>query len=1538
MVTDPRIVAVSVFLVLLILPFTLLSDASYTQSNGQAYDHREDYVRWTDMLNTSRVREHLEFFSSLETRATGYPGNKLAASYIYDEFKRYGITNVTYDRFNVTVPISHGANVTFESGLVLNIHPLKQNFVVPSATPPEGIDGKLVYVGQGRLDDFREPIEGNIAIMDWDSDDNWINAAKLGADAVIFLHSDRPVSTNRMAAAIGYGMGGGGEGSGYGVGGRGVKYLPRTPLNFPRFYAEETESKTLREHVGERVNLRSTHVWETVESQNVMGFVEGENPEYSSLIHLVTAYYDSGSLVATYAPGAQEAAGISALLEYARVVQQEKPEMSVLFVAFGGHHQSIQGAFHFSSEYWWPAPNSTRRELGLRMYGNLLHIDISTGASSVYVTQYASGVFFAIAPENLNSYFDDIYSQIREYAPYGEQYDLHRMFGLLYGQLAEQTVEPYVFPTVRFQYDSVICNSQGARSLTFATAFDTRLYYDSPFDTIERVNFDNLDTQARLIYFILRSYLDDFVDFTRNSGIPIPVIDSKIEWQEVHQAWGNLTGTIVEWDKGKGFWTPLGKEKYGSNFPNPLAVLFESTLGREMERYTFADDEGRINFIGGLWFYTAGGYGAMADIRLEAYVIDPETGQILFAPDRGTHAYPGQFNVITIRSSTGDTPIGYFALFNASTMAIYDFYSPKSLYVSRSEAEGVAFGGAIPLNPSVLKVDTQVQPESWSFFQNPMKGVAIVAAKPGLPISLVAKRPGARYPELILSNSSSSSRLGYGYILKVGEQLSIVNSPLRFARDFYYINQERYETLAQATTQEEHMIAAYDLHLVVGTLISESTGKVESGDLVGAYADAVSAWSLSNSVYLRVRTMMEDSAYVVPFLAFLLIPFAFLAERLIFHSEGYKRIAVLIGVIASTLLFFGLLHPGFELAASPIAVIIGFSILILASPVLAIMLTDVTALIKSLRIRFLGRHEAEAARASTLIHSFSTGVENLRRRPLRTFLTLFAITVMVSGLVGFTSLSTITVTLNLPAPTGNPAFKGLYIHHTQWGRGFEDIGKQSREYITHTFKDAIFAPRAWRYTNYRHLETTAYMPYTGLFRIVAGNQTLHVRALLGLSAEEREVTNIHVTIVAGRWFLPSDRFTCIINEGQAEKLGVNATNFEPFILEIENMNFTVIGMVTNDIEYVADLDGESIMPLKYDFPPGLPNPWNIHLRHWETLIVDYPTSTLMGGTTVSLSVKFVNATTDAIAQYAKEFYSVLPLFTLYLNYEDQVFTYGAGNTFVLLGLQMQLIPMVLVTLAVFNILLGGVYERKRDIYIYSTVGLSPHHISVLFLSETLVYALLGGVVGYLIGIVQLKIIPILVPGFSQIINYSSGIVISAIGGAMLTTILSALYPAYVSSKLVTPSLERKWKIPTKPIGDSWEIPLPFIAQSEEEINSINNFLEEFLRAHMQPEAPVLSITALNRVEGTRTIRNRELPYSGLNVECRLSPYGLGVIQKMEVFATKTEPYRWEFFIIFNRIAGGTGDWTRLNRTVLNSFRQQFLVWGSLEPDEKQRYA
>jgi hypothetical protein len=132
--------------------------------------------------------------SSLEDRSTGTKGNAAAAAYIKEQFAQLGFDEVGSHRFLVPV-LRHGQRLLSlpDHETNLSIQPIKSNAISPEAIAQPGIEGPLIYVGPGELKNFNgKAAEGAIILMEIDSGRNWLNAATLGAKALIYV--DRGVT------------------------------------------------------------------------------------------------------------------------------------------------------------------------------------------------------------------------------------------------------------------------------------------------------------------------------------------------------------------------------------------------------------------------------------------------------------------------------------------------------------------------------------------------------------------------------------------------------------------------------------------------------------------------------------------------------------------------------------------------------------------------------------------------------------------------------------------------------------------------------------------------------------------------------------------------------------------------------------------------------------------------------------------------------------------------------------------------------------------------------------------------------------------------------------------------------------------------------------------------------------------------------------------------------------------------------------------------------------------------------------------------
>jgi len=95
-------------------------------------------------------------------------------------------------------------------------------------------------------------------------------------------------------------------------------------------------------------------------------------------------------------------------------------------------------------------------------------------------------------------------------------------------------------------------------------------------------------------------------------------------------------------------------------------------------------------------------------------------------------------------------------------------------------------------------------------------------------------------------------------------------------------------------------------------------------------------------------------------------------------------------------------------------------------------------------------------------------------------------------------------------------------------------------------------------------------------------------------------------------------------------------------------------------------------------------------------------------------------------------------------------------------------------IGIMNIMLVNVAERNREVGIRKAVGATNNHIINQFLIESAIVGLLGGIIGYLIGLAAAFILGMYLP-FTPILEWQ--VAALSIGVALLTGIIFGIYPA-----------------------------------------------------------------------------------------------------------------------------------------------------------------
>jgi len=255
-----------------------------------------------------------------------------------------------------------------------------------------------------------------------------------------------------------------------------------------------------------------------------------------------------------------------------------------------------------------------------------------------------------------------------------------------------------------------------------------------------------------------------------------------------------------------------------------------------------------------------------------------------------------------------------------------------------------------------------------------------------------------------------------------------------------------------------------------------------------------------------------------------------------------------------------------------------------------------------------------------------------------------------------------------------------------------------------------------------------------------------------------------------------------------------------------------------------------------------------------------------------------------------------------------------------------MILMALVVLSVANVMLGTLIARKRDIHVYSTLGLSPGGVMIIFLTEGITLGFGGILIGYLVGFAlnQMFLSMNVLPA-TFAFNFVSLPVIISMGLIIGTVLIASLYPATLAARLVTPSLERRWKAGTRPVGDLWELSMPLKASRFESLGVLR-YMEEYFTGAGSAKAgfTVLAVSEVN-------VENVELAFDVI-----LTPVEQNLVQTA-VIKGKEEKGEYEFSLILKRKTGDPKLWQSRSRALIDDVRKQCLVWKGLSPEARRKY-
>jgi len=1331
-----------------------------------------------------------------------------------------------------------------------------------------------LYVGRGGAGDFDgKQIEGAVVMMDFESEHGWLTAARFGAKAVIFLE---PIRASR---------------------GEMETKWSEVPTNVPRFWLPASRSELAKAAIGTVVQLSCKQDWIDLETANHMASLRSQDAEMGDEWIVISAYADGASGVPGLGQAADQSAGAAALGSLIKYFKANPPKRSVLFLVTSAHFQAMQGMRFFLEKRFRQGWDVTDGKLPQCFFT----VDFSTQSSSV--SALARGWFYEYRDEN-DEGEKAISRALFQHAPSiasALRMDMERVcfdgVNNPDGRNWKNSVPG------RFGIESEVVNLAGPNSITFVTSADVRDIQDTPHDTIASIDSGNLVAQTRTVACFLHHALNDSQN-EATAGDTVPYRDgNELDRMSLMAGFGTVNGRVLRYDPQRSFLPDIPV----SGAIVELAKFYRTYMGiRGLEMHRASGESASFQFFG-VPTVTAWGESARYPISFLAYSFD-EKGDISYATDFGIQG-AGQFSpTFMMTTSFRDAAIVVFPCEPIQLLGLVDpqqLRAINSLYVMDARNNGTppTYSFIAPLGSFGLR--------------SYVESSAVIFA----PNLLLKVWGGSGFSDhsLLLLNSTDAVPTGEGFSRDVG--LHKKYAPLQSAYDFWSISEWRRTILAR------HHISNAGLDQLLSKAKQDiasaaeafSESKFREGDRL-----AQQAWGYALRVHPEYKLTMSDIVNGLVFYLALLLPFCCFAERLLFSSSRLST-QILAGacIFCSAFLLLRLLHPAFDITGSTFMIFVAFAIGALSLIVMTFVIGKFETSLHNLEQIAGGVHDERVAKASLAVTALSIGISNMRHRKARTALTCATLVIVTFIILSFTSVVT-DFRFNETEAEGNPRYSGILLRQ----RDLSAVENSAFDSMSVSFdKSTPVARRAWFYGG-------AYGSLSAL-SLRAGNRYAAFNALLGLDTAESEITRPQEALVAGRWFNDRERDVAILPRSLANNLAVSVGS----IVRFGGIRLTVIGIADDSIlKSISDLDNESIIPADFtqskqmqDRGQGGDFAFRKYVRYdpGSILLVPARLALHIGAEIRSVAVSF-----ESYDRAAKEMASLMPRIGLNLYagvagaHGPVIKQFSTVASTKSRGFELVVIPVIIAAIIVLNTMITSVLERQREIAIFSAVGLSPKQISALFFAESLVYAIIGTVLGYLVA--QIVGAMIGATGWMEglTINYSSLSAVYATLIVVAVVLLSTVYPARRAQQIATPTGDGEWAA-VGPSGDVWEITLPFTV-SQSHASALALFYDEWLRSYEDYNiGDVVTENVRTAADGGE--------YK-TEAKCWLAPFDLGVQQVMALIFRPTEIADvFSVNLLLHRESGDPENWETLNRRFLKSLRKQFLVWRTLSPDEKQPY-
>lgn len=385
-----------------------------------------------------------------------------------------------------------------------------------------------------------------------------------------------------------------------------------------------------------------------------------------------------------------------------------------------------------------------------------------------------------------------------------------------------------------------------------------------------------------------------------------------------------------------------------------------------------------------------------------------------------------------------------------------------------------------------------------------------------------------------------------------------------------------------------------------------------------------------------------------------------------------------------------------------------------------------------------------------MLSHFREATVNIFSAKLRSFLAILGVLVGTGSVVALISSSQLATTHALAQfKTLGTNLLSLYIRD-------QSYGKSATQGKSFTLSDLPVLQQSSK-------QITNIAPYTTLFQSMYFGAIPLQGQIIGATENFSGIAKVH--LARGRFvsYLDQHNFYCVIGAKFAEKIKKGGVTPLFNQIRVGKEVFTVIGVMKPwpaNLFISADLNNSIIIPLKTAYL------LNKHTQIANVLVrlVQYPNIDLVK------------------QQISKTMHALLPKKRVLFISPEQIIHLVAKQkeTYTWLLVAIGSISLVVGGIGVMNIMLVSVVERRREIGIRMAIGAHQIDILRMFLIESVMLTLFGGLLGVIVGVLTAYVLAMFMHWqfYFYWLPVGLGFAVSVLVG-----ILSGFYPAWRASRL-----------------------------------------------------------------------------------------------------------------------------------------------------------